>query len=163
MAVATPSSAFSPNHRDRQRMRTCCLQLPHSPEHDQLICNSLVVIISHYHYEFPKLQPHIHRRSSCPKQRPDGRAVFLMERLPPREVVMRPLNRAAARAFCGSPSHCGVQGFRSVYAPRREGCTTFAELLDRVADVNPEMRVRFTSPHPKDFSDDVLVVSPQRP
>jgi hypothetical protein len=25
--------------------------------------------------------------------------------------------------------------------------------------VNPEMRVRFTSPHPKDFTDDVLQVT----
>lgn len=51
-----------------------------------------------------------------------------------------------------------MQGFRSVYVPRREGCMQFAELLDRVADVDPEMRIRFTSPHPKDFSDDVLEV-----
>ena len=42
--------------------------------------------------------------------------------------------------------------------PRREGSVQFAELLDRVADVDPEMRVRFTSPHPKDFSDHVLAV-----
>ena len=34
----------------------------------------------------------------------------------------------------------------------------FAELLDAVASVDPEMRIRFTSPHPKDFSDDVLEV-----
>jgi MiaB/RimO family radical SAM methylthiotransferase len=39
-------------------------------------------------------------------------------------------------------------GFRSVYAPRREGAVRFAELLERVADVDPEMRIRFTSPHP---------------
>lgn len=30
-----------------------------------------------------------------------------------------------------------------------QGAVRFAELLDRVADVDPEMRVRFTSPHPK--------------
>ena len=46
----------------------------------------------------------------------------------------------------------------SVYTPRREGAASFAELLDAVAGVDPEMRVRFTSPHPKDFSDDVLQV-----
>jgi tRNA A37 methylthiotransferase MiaB len=51
-----------------------------------------------------------------------------------------------------------AQGFHSVYRPRREGAMTFAELLDHVADINPEMRIRFTSPHPKDFSDDVLRV-----
>ena len=50
-----------------------------------------------------------------------------------------------------------TQGFRSVYKPRRAG-RGFAELLDAVAAVDPELRVRFTSPHPKDFSDDVIDV-----
>lgn len=47
-----------------------------------------------------------------------------------------------------------------MYKPdaRREGAVSFAELLARVAEVSPDMRVRFTSPHPKDFSDDVLQV-----
>ncbi len=45
-----------------------------------------------------------------------------------------------------------------MYVPKREGAVQFAELLARVAAVDPEMRVRFTSPHPKDFSDDVLQV-----
>lgn len=44
----------------------------------------------------------------------------------------------------------------SVYKPRRDGAAPFAELLNAVAAVDPEMRIRFTSPHPKDFSDDVL-------
>ena len=48
-----------------------------------------------------------------------------------------------------------AQGFSSVYKPRRAG-RGFAELLDAVAAVDPELRVRFTSPHPKDFSDDVI-------
>jgi hypothetical protein len=43
-----------------------------------------------------------------------------------------------------------------VYKPRRDGAAPFAELLDAVAAVDPEVRVRFTSPHPKDFADDVL-------
>jgi len=50
-------------------------------------------------------------------------------------------------------------GFSSVSRPKREGAVQFAELLERVAQVNPEMRVRFTSPHPKDFTDDVLEAS----
>jgi len=33
---------------------------------------------------------------------------------------------------------------------------SFGELLQRVAAVDPEMRVRFQAPHPKDFPDDVL-------
>ena len=54
---------------------------------------------------------------------------------------------------------CGMtQGFQSVYKPQRTGAVQFAELLDAVANVDPEMRIRFTSPHPNDFSDDVLEV-----
>jgi len=34
----------------------------------------------------------------------------------------------------------------------------FAELLDMVAEVNPELRVRFSTSHPKDMTDDVLHV-----
>jgi tRNA A37 methylthiotransferase MiaB len=49
-----------------------------------------------------------------------------------------------------------ARGFRSVYVPRRAGAARFADLLHAVAAVDPELRVRFTSPHPKDFSDDVL-------
>jgi hypothetical protein len=50
-------------------------------------------------------------------------------------------------------------GFRSVYRPlSRAGGVRFAELLSRVAGLDPELRVRFTSPHPKDFSGEVLEV-----
>jgi tRNA A37 methylthiotransferase MiaB len=50
-------------------------------------------------------------------------------------------------------------GFRSVYKPAgRGGGVRFAELLARVAALDPELRVRFTSPHPKDFSAEVLEV-----
>ena len=55
---------------------------------------------------------------------------------------------------------CKLQGFKSVYKPQRAGAVQFAELLDAVSDVDPEMRIRFTSPHPTDFSDDVLKVQP---
>jgi tRNA A37 methylthiotransferase MiaB len=34
---------------------------------------------------------------------------------------------------------------------------SFAELLDRVSQIDPEMRIRFTSPHPKDFPDEVII------
>ncbi|KAJ1514623.1 CDK5 regulatory subunit associated protein 1 [Coelomomyces lativittatus] len=46
-------------------------------------------------------------------------------------------------------------GFSTLYK-RKEGGIRFTELLARVADVNPEMRIRFTSPHPKDFPEDLL-------
>lgn len=55
-----------------------------------------------------------------------------------------------------------VPGFKTVYKAKVGG-KRFAELLDTVADVNPEIRIRFTSPHPKDFPDEVLQVIRDRP
>ncbi|XP_059165821.1 mitochondrial tRNA methylthiotransferase CDK5RAP1-like isoform X2 [Physella acuta] len=46
-------------------------------------------------------------------------------------------------------------GFKTVYKPKSGGYT-FSKLLKSVAEINPEMRIRFTSPHPKDFPDNVL-------
>ncbi len=39
----------------------------------------------------------------------------------------------------------------------------FAELMDRVSDISPEVRFRFTSPHPKDFPDPLLQVIASKP
>lgn len=49
------------------------------------------------------------------------------------------------------------RGFKTVYKTKIGGLR-FADLLDKVSEVNPEMRIRFTSPHPKDFPDEVLEV-----
>uniref|UniRef100_A0A8C4Q322 Mitochondrial tRNA methylthiotransferase CDK5RAP1 n=1 Tax=Eptatretus burgeri TaxID=7764 RepID=A0A8C4Q322_EPTBU len=54
------------------------------------------------------------------------------------------------------------KGFRN-RCHRKVGGTGFAELLDQVSSVDPEMRIRFTSPHPKDFPDEVLHVIRERP
>lgn len=40
-------------------------------------------------------------------------------------------------------------GFTNLFRSRHGEGVRFAELLDRVSAVDPEMRVRFTSPHPK--------------
>lgn len=48
-------------------------------------------------------------------------------------------------------------GFKTVYKPKIGGLP-FSLLLQEVAESVPEIRIRFTSPHPKDFSDDVLRV-----
>lgn len=46
------------------------------------------------------------------------------------------------------------RGFQTVYHPRPGGLR-FSHLLDRVSRIDPDMRIRFTSPHPKDFPDEV--------
>ncbi|XP_003384079.1 PREDICTED: CDK5 regulatory subunit-associated protein 1-like [Amphimedon queenslandica] len=62
-----------------------------------------------------------------------------------------------------SPSHSSSsltnlsRGFSSIYKSK-EGGRRFAELLHEVAQVDPDMRIRFTSPHPKDFPDELLEV-----
>ncbi|KAJ1976855.1 hypothetical protein H4R35_002522 [Dimargaris xerosporica] len=47
------------------------------------------------------------------------------------------------------------RGFKTIYKTKHGG-RRFAELMHQVAQVDPELRVRFTSPHPKDFPDDLL-------
>lgn len=46
-------------------------------------------------------------------------------------------------------------GFKTVYKSKLGG-SRFGELLERIATAVPDVRIRFTSPHPKDFPDDVL-------
>ena len=45
-----------------------------------------------------------------------------------------------------------------MYKARKENGLRFAELLEEVAEIAPEVRFRFTSPHPKDFPDELLNV-----
>ncbi|OBZ84089.1 CDK5 regulatory subunit-associated protein 1, partial [Choanephora cucurbitarum] len=53
-------------------------------------------------------------------------------------------------------------GFKTIYK-RKDGGRRFTELLDKVSLINPEMRIRFTSPHPKDFPTDLLHLIASRP
>jgi len=39
-----------------------------------------------------------------------------------------------------------------------EETVNFAQLLSKVAAVSPQLRVRFSTSHPKDMTDDVLTV-----
>lgn len=55
-----------------------------------------------------------------------------------------------------------MPGFRTVYK-QKIGGLRFAELLERVANISPELRIRFTSPHPKDFPNSVLEVIKKYP
>lgn len=48
-------------------------------------------------------------------------------------------------------------------AEELEGATTFAQLMEKVALVDPKLRVRFSTSHPKDMGDDVLHVMAKYP
>lgn len=55
-----------------------------------------------------------------------------------------------------------AKGFKTVYKSKKGGLR-FSDLLDKVSLINPEIRIRFTSPHPKDFPDEVLHLIAERP
>ncbi|CAK7334455.1 unnamed protein product [Dovyalis caffra] len=52
-------------------------------------------------------------------------------------------------------------GFSSICKVKKMGLR-FSDLLDRLSSEFPEMRFRYTSPHPKDFPDDLLYVMQDR-
>ncbi|KAJ8600099.1 hypothetical protein CTAYLR_003451 [Chrysophaeum taylorii] len=56
-------------------------------------------------------------------------------------------------------------GFEPFVARKKNAgsAVRFAELLSRVSEAAPEARIRFTSPHPKDFPDDLLDAIAQIP
>ncbi|KAL1497437.1 hypothetical protein ABEB36_008411 [Hypothenemus hampei] len=55
-----------------------------------------------------------------------------------------------------------TKGFKTVYKPKKGGLR-FADLLHRISEINPEVRIRFTSPHPKDFPDEVIEAIQSKP
>ncbi|XP_037535238.1 CDK5 regulatory subunit-associated protein 1 [Nematolebias whitei] len=63
--------------------------------------------------------------------------------------------------FCGSEQTRLSRGFNTIYQSKRGGLR-FSDLLDRVSCVDLDMRIRFTSPHPKDFPDEVLHLIAER-
>ncbi|KAI8372210.1 tRNA-I(6)A37 thiotransferase enzyme MiaB [Blakeslea trispora] len=62
----------------------------------------------------------------------------------------------------GAGASLSNAGFKTIYK-RKDGGRRFTELLDKVSLINPEMRIRFTSPHPKDFPTDLLHLIASRP
>lgn len=45
--------------------------------------------------------------------------------------------------------YTSTAGFKNMFKSRNGAGARFAELLREVAAINPEIRIRFTSPHPK--------------
>ena len=54
-------------------------------------------------------------------------------------------------------------GFRSRIRRPEGGGYRFVDLVEAVSDISPELRVRFTSPHPKDYPSDLLYLMAERP
>ncbi|CAO3629718.1 unnamed protein product [Cunninghamella blakesleeana] len=54
------------------------------------------------------------------------------------------------------------EGFKTIYKSKKGG-RRFTELLDKISLVDPKMRIRFTSPHPKDFPKELLYLIADRP
>ena len=54
--------------------------------------------------------------------------------------------------------HTNSAGFSEMFKLRGGSGSRFADLMDMVSDAAPEIRFRFTSPHPKDFPDTILDV-----
>ncbi len=56
----------------------------------------------------------------------------------------------------GEPTRTSSPAFNSIYRPKTGG-VRFADLLDGVSAQHPQVRFRFTSPHPKDFPEEVVL------
>jgi len=54
-------------------------------------------------------------------------------------------------------------GFTNMFRLRHGNGYRFADLLEAVSDISPELRVRFTSPHPKDYPPPLLSLMAERP
>ena len=61
------------------------------------------------------------------------------------------------------PAALSSDGFKPMVPPPARATMRFAGLLDELAAAHPEVRFRFTSPHPKDFPDALLGVIRDRP
>ncbi|KAI8071599.1 tRNA-I(6)A37 thiotransferase enzyme MiaB [Gongronella butleri] len=61
----------------------------------------------------------------------------------------------------GVGNHLSNDGFKTIYKTKQGG-RRFTELLDKVSQVDPNMRIRFTSPHPKDFPTELLYLIAER-
>ena len=68
----------------------------------------------------------------------------------------RDLSETTHSSSSVEPANHLAKGFKTIYKPKKGG-RRFADLLEKVSEVDPEMRIRFTSPHPKDFPDPVSI------
>jgi len=55
------------------------------------------------------------------------------------------------------------EGFRTRIRRPNVGGYRFVDLVEAVADISPELRIRYTSPHPKDYPVELLQLMAERP
>lgn len=67
-----------------------------------------------------------------------------------------------ARPLAITPSLSNL-GFRNRTKRPSVGGYAFIDLVEAIADISPELRVRFTSPHPKDYPHELLHLMAERP
>jgi len=67
-----------------------------------------------------------------------------------------------ARPFNTTPS-LSNSGFRNRTRRPSQGGYTFVDLVEAISDISPELRLRFTSPHPKDYPQELLHLMAERP
>jgi tRNA A37 methylthiotransferase MiaB len=78
-------------------------------------------------------------------------------------AASKPLVFERTSRFAGSQYEV-ADGFGNLYRRKvDDGGVGFVELLDRISAAIPHVRVRFTSPHPKDFPSDLLHLIAERP
>lgn len=80
----------------------------------------------------------------------------------------KPRSQTEDDSLVGSPVTTDdflAHGFRNMFDSKsRKGAgIRFHNLLEQIALVDPELRIRFTSPHPKDFTDEVIDVIAKHP
>lgn len=90
------------------------------------------------------------------KKRVESKIEIEREQLSNPELVSNYYNNIENATTLNQYRYRGTKGFKNLFALRDGLGPRFEELLDQVSDVNPEIRIRFTSPHPKDFPDELL-------
>ena len=72
-------------------------------------------------------------------------------------------SEAAVLAMPSRDYQTSNSGFSNLYKLRGGAGYYFADLVEQVSDLDPELRVRFTSPHPKDYPNELLQLMAERP
>lgn len=108
----------------------------------------------------PALQLTAHADPDADEDDSDARAYQDAEQAQGQAVAVAVVPAAVAAKPAAAPAL--REGF-ATKVPQKAGAFRFAELLDQLCVAHPEVRFRFTSPHPKDFPDPLLAVLAARP